>query len=89
MQADALRPLNSDLNEDGPKESLHIKEVFTPETIEEATYFLRLDVCDTSRGTLDILKHYIGPRQIAARTCISPRPVCVLFLVWDAIRRPR
>jgi len=44
MQADALRPLSSVLDEDAPRESLTAKSIFTPETIEEATHFLRLGV---------------------------------------------
>ena len=43
MQADALRPLNTALDEDPPSELL-AKEIFTPETVDEAAQFLRLNV---------------------------------------------
>jgi len=44
MQADALRPVTSGLGEDDSEESHQVKEIFTPETIEEAIQFLRLNV---------------------------------------------
>lgn len=44
MRADALRPLNQELDEEVPDEFL-AKEIFTPETIDEAHQFLRLNVC--------------------------------------------
>lgn len=46
MEADALRPLKSGLDddEDTTDDSPNMKELFTPETIEEATQFLRLNV---------------------------------------------
>jgi hypothetical protein len=49
MQADALRSLSSDLDEDTP-ESPHVKEIFTPETIEEVAHFLHLNVCGASHS---------------------------------------
>jgi hypothetical protein len=44
MQADALRPVASGLDEDDLEESRHVMEIFTSETIEEAIQFLRLNV---------------------------------------------
>jgi len=56
MQADALQPLNSGLDEDAPEEPLNVKEIFTPETIEEATHFLHLDAQDRLRLVLAYLR---------------------------------
>jgi len=56
MQADALQPLNSGLDEDAPEEPLNVKEIFTPETIEEATHFLRLNAQDRLRLVLAYLR---------------------------------
>lgn len=44
MKADALRPLNTALDEDPPPDELLAKEIFTPETVDEAAQFLRLNV---------------------------------------------
>ena len=46
MEADSLRPLKFGLDddEDTTDESPNLKELFSPETIEEATQFLRLTV---------------------------------------------
>jgi hypothetical protein len=85
MQADALRPLDSALDEDTPGVSLTAKSIFTPETIDEATHFLRLGVRDTYCGHSNVLKRFIGPGQTAAGTCLSSRQVCVLLLVWDTV----
>jgi hypothetical protein len=49
MQADSLQSLSPDADED-PSETLHIKEIFTSETIEEVTHFLRLNVRGASYG---------------------------------------
>jgi hypothetical protein len=60
MQADALQPLSSGLDEDAPAEPLNVKEIFTPETIEEATHFLRLNVRDASYDHSNVLMHPVG-----------------------------
>jgi len=56
MQADALRPVTSGLGEDDSEESHHVKEIFTPETIEEAVQFLRLNAQDRLRLVLSYLR---------------------------------
>lgn len=56
MQADALRPLDSALDEDTPGVSLTAKSIFTPETIDEATHFLRLGAQDRLRLVLAYLR---------------------------------
>jgi len=45
MQADALTPLSTALGEDQPNELL-AEEIFTPETVDEAAQFLRLNARD-------------------------------------------
>jgi len=56
MQADTLRPLNSDMDKEDASESLHVKEVFSPETIEEVTHFIRLNITDRLQLVLAYLR---------------------------------
>ena len=46
MEADSLKPLKFGLDddEDATDERPNVKELFSPETMEEATQFLRLNV---------------------------------------------
>lgn len=53
MQADALRPVTSGLDEDSLEGSHHVTEIFTSETIEEAIQFLRLNVRTLSSFSSD------------------------------------
>jgi len=56
MQADALRPVTSGLDEDSLEGSHHVTEIFTSETIEEAIQFLRLNSQDRLRLVLSYLR---------------------------------
>jgi len=56
MQADALRPVASGLDEDDLEESRHVMEIFTSETIEEAIQFLRLNAQDRLQLVLSYLR---------------------------------
>lgn len=44
MQHDALHPLKSDDDDNSTEDAPIAKSIFTPETIEEAAQFLRLNV---------------------------------------------
>ena len=62
IQADALRPLRSTLDEDALEESLPAKAIFTPETIEEVAHFLRLNVRSAYCDHSNVLKNFNRPR---------------------------
>ncbi|KAF7965993.1 hypothetical protein HWV62_40519 [Athelia sp. TMB] len=64
MQADALRPLNTALDEDPPSELLS-KEIFTPETVDEAAQFLRLN----ARNRLQLVVTYLRDKYAYCFWC--------------------
>ena len=62
MEADSLQPLKFGLDEDTTDERPSMKELFSPETIEEATQFLRLNVSESSEFYSAIIHLPTGSR---------------------------
>jgi hypothetical protein len=70
MQADALRPLNSALDEDAMDKPPAVKDIFTPETVEEAAHFLRLNARFASRGQSSLLMYIFHRPGIDCGWCL-------------------
>jgi hypothetical protein len=90
MQADALRPMSSGMDDDPGKAALPTHD-WSSDTIQEAIQYLRLNVRAVIASREQSISYHkeAGTRPIIFTAFVSTRQLRILFLVRNAIRRQR